>query len=138
MRFLPLVALALSSCVYYKHDATSASGNHETDVIASLGGTSSQRGADGSSFVHDHQQSFRDGAVAVETIAGGIVSGNVTKAVQASNNAKDTAAGAQATQVTLGAQQAATAQAGIAAKSDIVKKAIDAGAKINPITVTGP
>ncbi len=60
--FATLMAL-LPSCVVYEHSAVSKSGNTETDKLYSLGGTTSQRGADGSSLVHDHQQSFRDGTV---------------------------------------------------------------------------
>lgn len=73
MKTLPfLLCLLLSSCVAYDHYASSKSGNVEHDRLFSLGGTSSQRGADGSSFVHDHQQSLRDAGVAIAAGIGAV------------------------------------------------------------------
>lgn len=77
--------LLLSSCVVYEHTATSKNGNTEHDKIASFGGTTSQRGADGSSLVHDHQQSARDFFSTVGTVAGTIGYGYVQHAKNASD-----------------------------------------------------
>lgn len=106
------VAFSLCSCVGYEHIAASKSGNYTRDRIVSFGGTASQRGSDGSSFVHDHQQSFRDGAAAVGLAIGAYQavkvnsSNNALSATQSTNAAGVTnAQTASDTAVKLGAQK---------------------------------
>lgn len=110
----------LASCVMYQHEAQSKSGNYERDLVVSIGGTSSQKGADGSTFVHDHQASFKDAAQGAVTVAGGLAAASVSKAKTASDNAAATAQQA----ATLRAQ---TEQARIAAQSSRFSQAAGAG-----------
>jgi hypothetical protein len=110
----------LDACVVYQHEAQSKSGNYERDLIVSVGGTSSQKGADGSTFVHDHQASFKDASQGAVTVAGGLAAASVSKAKTASDNAAATAQQA----ATLKAQ---TEQARIAAQSSRFSQAAGAG-----------
>jgi len=103
-----VVGWSLSACVVYQHEAWSNGGNHERDTYAALGGSASQHGADGSSLVHDHQASFKDGVQALGSYATAQAAGAVTKAVTESNNAA-------ATTQAKNASDAATAQAKISA-----------------------
>lgn len=75
--FLGVLGFALTSCTGYYHEARSVAGNYERDVLVKVGGTSSQKGADGSSVVTDDQASFNDAATAA---AGGYAAGQATKA----------------------------------------------------------
>jgi hypothetical protein len=84
-----LLACALSSCAFDHYKATSATGNTVEETYASAGGTASIKRSDGSSFVHDHQASFKDAVQGGVTVAGGLASASVSKAQTASNNAKD-------------------------------------------------
>jgi hypothetical protein len=126
MRILSTYCLMVSSvgllegCVVYQHEAQSKSGNYERDLIVSVGGTSSQKGADGSTFVHDHQASFKDAAQGAVSVAGGLAAASVSKAKTASDNAAATAQQA----ATLKAQME---QARIAAQSSRFSQAAGAG-----------
>jgi hypothetical protein len=71
---------ALAGCVYYDHSAASVAGNSEHDRIISIGGTSSQKGADGSSFTHDHQKSLSDAMQGAAGIAGAVYLGKTNLA----------------------------------------------------------
>lgn len=106
MRTLLLIILSQLSigCVMYDHVASTKSGNYERDRMFSFGGTTSQRGADGSSMVHDHQQSFRDATIAATAIAGSVASASVSKAQEATKRAADT----NATNATINASNNAT------------------------------
>ena len=97
--------LMLASCVMYEHTAVSKSGNTETDKLYSLGGTTSQRGADGSSLVHDHQASFRDAMSA----AGIAIGAYQAVKVNGSNNALSATQNTNAASVTKNAADNATA-----------------------------
>lgn len=134
MKAFLLLSLCLSSCVYYDHEAVSSTGNREKDRIVSLGGTSSQKGADGSSFTHDHQASFQAGMQTVGTYGTGLLANSVLKAKEI------TAQGLNAgnTRVALGAQNAAVSQTRIAAQQATTTGAIGAGATLKPITVNAP
>ena len=96
MKALLSILLLLPSCIVYEHTAQSKSGNVETDKLYSFGGTSSQRGADGSSLVHDHQVSARDFFSAVGTAVGAGVAAHVNVANTSSNNVNATAQAANA------------------------------------------
>ena len=78
-----LLMVSLCSCTGYMHEARSVAGNYERDILVKWGGTASQRGADGSSFVTDDQTSFRDLTTAAVGIQGSISGANIS----ASNNA---------------------------------------------------
>ena len=112
MKALLLIPFLLCSCVVYEHTASSRTGNVETDKLYSLGGTTSQRGADGSSLVHDHQQSFRDAMAAAGVAIGAYQavkvngSNNALSATQNTNAASISKAQIQGdTAVKLGAQK---------------------------------
>lgn len=140
MRFASLFALCLCSCEVNHYDALSATGNRVHEDNYQLGGTRSATRSDGSGYANSYETSFRDGSNTLTTIAGGVITGGVTKAVQKSKDAVKIAAGANSTKVTLGAQQAATstANAATAAKTATTIKAIEAGAPLAPVTVNPP
>jgi len=122
--FIALTILAFSSCVMYSHEAQSKNGKRERDLLVSLGGTSTMKGADGSTFTHDHQASFKDGVQGATAIAAGFASASVTKAKNASDAAtaqqaqKQAAALAHEKQAADAAHQAAQdAQAAAAASA---------------------
>ena len=121
------MALLLCSCVSYEHTATSKSGNVEHDKLFALGGSSSQRGADGSSFVHDHSQSFRDAMAA----AGVAIGAYQAVKVNSSNNALTATQSTNATNESINATNAA-------AKAGVTESAIKAGAEIAPIKILPP
>lgn len=83
---LPLLAILLSSCTGYYHEAHSITGNYERDVLLKVGGTASQKGADGSSIVTDDQQSLRDAAAVAGTAYGTHEAQVGSTAANASNN----------------------------------------------------
>jgi len=115
-RFLAaFCAIWMASCTGYVHEARSVAGNYERDILFKVGGTASQKGADGSSIVTDDQQSLSDVATAV---GAGYTAGKAAS-TQASNNAKDTAINASN-------NTAATTQAKNAADAANAAKAIDA------------
>src|SRR5438552_2905931 len=139
MKLLLLINLLLCGCVGYEHIAVSKSGNYERDRIISLGGTSSQKGADGSSFVHDHQASFKDAVQAIGTAYSAL---QATRSLQ-SNNALSATKDTNATSITNTKTTTAAAskdlQTTTAAKETVTNKAIDAAPQqVGPINVNSP
>ncbi len=131
MKALILILLLpmLSSCIVYKHTAASNGGNTETDSLYSFGGTSSQRGADGSSLTHDHQASARD----FFNFAGTAITAGSAAYVQHGKNAADALTVQQAQ-----SQAAKTAQAKIAADAAAAKAAATPIITTPPQVVTFP
>lgn len=139
MKFASIVlALLLASCTAYDHIAMTKSGNFERDRIFKLGGTISQRGADGSSMASDDQVSFRDFTVAATTIAGSVASAAVAKSREVTSRAADANAANLAVQKSKDAAAVETAKinANAAATSDAIK----AGSvpAVSPITPPPP
>lgn len=132
------ISLYLCSCVAFVDDATSKTGNHERIVFASLGGTSTLTGANGAHFTHDHQQSLRDAATAIGT---GYTAGQTAKAtINAANNTTSQQLNASNAATTQAANAAAESDAAAktAAQEAVTNNAINAGAKVTPITITPP
>lgn len=118
MRFL-LLALLLPSCVFVRE--ADSDGSDATYV--SLGGKGAYRRGVG--VIHDHNQSFRDAAIAAATIAG--------SAFSAATAAERELSSRTATQ--------ATEQTKVAAESEATKRLIDNNAtkvKIAELSATTP
>ena len=133
---LSLLMCLCSSCSFYQHEASSASGNRVKDMIVKVGGTASMRSSDGSSFVSDDQASFRD----LTTAAVGLAAAGASKATALAREATSRNAATQAASVSKAdiAAKAATEQARIAAQGAATSEAIGAGAAITPVTTTAP
>ncbi len=78
-----LPSLWLVSCTGYEELTVSRSGNYSRTRLVKLGGTASQRSANGSSIVTDDQTSFRDATVAITSLASTAALKSVSNARQA-------------------------------------------------------
>jgi hypothetical protein len=142
-----LAAYCLAACTVGYHEAHNGQ-RSEINLIAKLGGTAHQQGANGYSITTDDQASFQQGVQAAGVAFGQAAVASVNKAQQvtaqvSSANAARTAqtqinATASTTNATTAAD-AATAQATIAARAAATSEAIKAAPQqIQPITVTAP
>ena len=138
-RFLAaFCAIWMASCTGYVHEARSVAGNYERDILVKIGGTASQKGADGSSIVTDDQQSFSDGVTALGTYGAAKVAGNTTTSTTASNNSVTKNAANNATKQQGQSLKAATANKKLDVNQSEFNTAVGAGATpsvgtVNPI-----
>lgn len=130
MKSLLLIPLLLlCSCVAYQHEATSKSGNHEKDTYVSLGGSASVHGADGSSLVHDHNDSFARGSQVVDHAIIAKIEAVSSENINSNNNAADVTKAKNASDAAA-AQAKITADAQAASDANKLKEeALAAGFK---------
>lgn len=121
--FVVLGCALLSSCVLYRHEAMSRAGNTEKDTLISFGGTSSQKGADGSSFVHDHQATAQQFFQFLGAFTAAYLAADVQKVQELTTQM----AAAGATRVQIANIQAKAAADATAAGADLTKFGITGG-----------